>query len=515
MLLGIDVGTTGCKVALFSPTGEPLAAAYREYEIQHPQPGWAQLDAGSVWEEVKSAIRSVTGARPKAEIRALAVSSLGEAVVPVSADRQILGPSLLNYDMRGEEFLADLKTLLPDEQLYAITGNTLGNRYSLTKLKWIRRHQPELYGQSYKFLHWSGFISFLLGAEPVVDFTLANRSLLFDLQAGDWSDALLETADLDRSKLPVVVPAGTVIGTVATHIAGDLGLPPGVRIVAGVHDQGANAVGCGAIDVGKAVYGMGTFHCITPVFAGQSNPRAMISRGLNTEHHAVPNRFVSFLYNQGGSLVKWYRDTFAATEHRQALAEGRSIYPALFAELPAGPSRVMVLPHFSTTGPPAFIADSAGLIAGLRLETHRGEVLKGIIEGAAFYLKEVVESLPETGIQAEDYRAVGGGSQSDIWVQTCADIFGQPFTRPVITEAGALGAAIVAGVGSGMFGSYEQGVRAMVKLERTFEPDERRHKMYQHRYQRYRQMWPLMGDYLRDLTASAAADTDAGVDANY
>ena len=139
------------------------------------------------------------------------------------------------------------------------------------------------------------------------------------------------------------------------------------------------------------------------------------------------------------------------------------------------------------------------MIAGLRLETSRGEVLKGIIEGAAFYLKEVVDSLPETGIQAEDYRAVGGGSQSDIWVQTCADIFGQTFTRPVITEAGALGAAIVAGVGSGLFASYEQGVRAMVKLDRTFEPDERQHEQYQLRYQRFTQMWPLMGDYLRGL----------------
>ncbi len=502
-LLGIDVGTTGCKVALFSPTGEMGAAAYREYETQNPQPGWAQLNAATIWEEVKSAIRSVTAESPKADIRALAVSSLGEAVVPVSEDRRILGPSLLNYDIRGEEFLADLKSLLPDETLYAINGNTLGNHYSLTKLKWIRTHQPELYAQSYNFLHWSGFIAFMLGAEPVVDFTLANRTLLFDLHAGDWSDALLEAAGLDRSKLPAVVSSGKVIGTVTTHIAAELGLPPGVRIVAGVHDQCANAIGCGVIDAGKAVYGMGTFHCITPVFTVQPDTKAMITRGLNTEHHAVPGRFVSFLFNQGGSLVKWYRDTFAAAEHRQALAEGRSVYPALFAELPAEPSQVMVLPHFSTTGPPEFITDSAGVIAGLRLETSRGEVLKGIIEGAAFYLKEVVDSLPDTGIQAEDYRAVGGGSQSDTWVQTCADIFGQPFTRPVITEAGALGAAIVAGVGSGVFESFEQGVQAMVKLDRIFEPDERRHEQYQIRYQRFKQMGPLMGDYLRELSAGA------------
>jgi xylulokinase len=160
----------------------------------------------------------------------------------------------------------------------------------------------------------------------------------------------------------------------------------------------------------------------------------------------------------------------------------------------------MVLPHFAQTGPPRFIGDSAGLIAGLHLETKRGEVLKGIIEGVAFYLKESVDALSPTGIQINNYRAVGGGSRSNVWVQTCADIFGQPFTRPVITEAGALGVAIVAGVGSGIFESHAQGVEAMVKLDRIFEPDHRQHERYQTRYQYYQRLWPVMADYLREIS---------------
>jgi xylulokinase len=500
-LLGIDVGTTGCKVALFSLQGEMLASAYREYDPQSPQAGWAQLDSAAIWEAVKAATRLVTTASPGAEIRAVSVSSLAEAVVPVSADRRILGPSLLNFDIRGEEFLAEMGALLPDEQLYAINGNTLGNHYGLTKLKWIRTHQSELYDQTYKFLQWSEFIAFMLGADPVVDYSLANRTLLFDIHKCDWSDALLEAAGLDRVKLPVTAPSGKIIGTVAAHIASELGLPPGVCIVSGAHDQCANAVGCGVIDSGSTVYGMGTYHCITPVFATQPDPRVMIARGLNTEHHAIPDRYVCFIYNQGGALVKWFRDTFASIDHRKAEAEGRSIYPALFAEIPAEPSSVMVLPHFAPTGPPKFIGDSAGLIAGLHLGTQRGEVLKGIIEGVAFYLKEVVDSLPATGIKIENYRAVGGGSRSDVWVQTCADIFGQPFTRPAITEAGALGAAIIAGVGSGVFGSYAEGVAAMIKLERDFEPDLPMHERYQTRYQQYQGLWPLMAEYLRKLAA--------------
>jgi xylulokinase len=497
-LLGIDVGTTGCKVVLFSLQGEMLASAYNEYDFQSPQAGWAQLDSAAIWEAVKSAIRSVTASGRVAEISAVSISSLAEASVPVSEDRQILGPSLLNFDTRGEEFLTELAALLPNEHLYPINGNTFGNQYTLTKLKWIRVHQPELYERTYKFLSWSDFISFMLGADARVDYSLANRTLLFDIHTGDWSNSLLEAAGIERSKLPATVPSGTVIGTVAAHIAVDLGLPPGVLIVSGTHDQCASAVGSGVVDPGSTVYGMGTYHCITPVFANLPDPAAMIARGLNTEHHAIPGRYVCFIYNQGGALVKWYRDTFAPNEHRRAEAEGRSVYPDLLAEMPAEPSRVMVLPHFAPTGPPRFITDSSGVIAGLHLATKRGEVLKGIIEGVAFYLKEMVDSLPATGIKIDNFRAVGGGSRSDAWVQTCADIFGMPFIRPVITEAGALGAAIIAGVGAEVFENHREGVAAMVKLERTFEPNLVRHALYRSRYQSYQRLGPLLADYLRE-----------------
>ncbi len=498
-LLGIDVGTTGCKAAVFSLQGEVLASSYAEYESRYPQPGRAELDAPVIWGVLKDAIRNVVTRSGNDAVQALAVSSLGEAVVPVTEDRRILSPSILNFDERGAEYLPALAARLDEQRLYQINGNTLGNHYSLTKLMWIKDHQPDLYDRTYKFFHWSAFVAYMLGGDPALDFSLANRTLLFDLDKGDWSDELLEIVRFERGKLPPTVPSGTVVGRVKDDIADELGLRKGVKIVSGAHDQCANAVGCGVIAAGKAVYGMGTFLCITPVFTERREPRIMIESGINTEHHAVPGQYVCFLYNQGGSLVKWFRDTFAATEHAQAEARGENVYPRLFAEVPATPSRVFVLPHFTTTGPPQFISDSCGLITGLRLETQRGEILKGIVEGTTFYLKELVDSLPPTGIEIEQYFAAGGGSQSDVWLQICANILGVPFTRPAITEAGALGAAIIAGVGSGVFGSYAEGVTAMVKYERTFEPDAVQHARYSDRYAKYRQLWPLIGDYLRTL----------------
>jgi xylulokinase len=325
--------------------------------------------------------------------------------------------------------------------------------------------------------------------------------LFFDIDREEWSEEILELVGLDRSKLPDTVPSGTVIGQVSGDVARELGLPSNVAIVAGAHDQCASAVGCGVVKEGRAVYGMGTFICITPVFSQRREPAVMIERGLNTEHHAVPAKFASFIYNQGGSLVKWFRDTFAALDRLQAEDAGRDIYATLIGEIPERPSRIMILPHFSTTGPPAFISNSCGIMAGLRLETTRGDILKGILEGTTFYLKECVESLPATGIDIVDFRVVGGGSKSDVWVQICADIMGRPFVRPEIIEAGALGAAIIAGTGIKAFASFEDGVEAMVRLERTFEPDPERQEMYRSRFEKYRRLWPLVEEYVGDLAS--------------
>lgn len=498
-LIGIDVGTTGCKVAAFNENGHMLALHYEEYQIYKPRPGWAQLNSEEVWNKVKLAIKKVATESSRDPITALSVSSLGEAVVPVTNSRRVLGPSILNFDQRGSEILNILGEQLSDEKLYSINGNTLENQYGLTKLMWIKQNQPDLYIQADKFLLWSSFIAFMLGAEPVVDYSLANRMLLFDLDKCEWSVELLGIANLDRLKLPDTAPSGTKIGRVSEHIANELNLPQDVIITTGAHDQSASAVGCGVIESGKAVYNMGTFICITPVFNDRLNPSAMIQRGLNTEHHAVPEKYVSFIYNQGGSIIRWFRDTFAGQDEKQGAAGGDDIYDRIFSEISEEPGNVVVLPHFTVTGPPHFISDSSGVIVGLNLETSRGDILKGILEGVTFSLMEVVDSLAETGIEIQEYRPVGGGSKSDTWIQTSANILGKPFKLPVVKEAGTLGAAVIAGVGSGVYDSFEQGVEATVKVERSFEPDMNLNQRYQAHYQVYQGLWPLMGDYLRRL----------------
>ncbi len=500
-LLGIDAGTTGCKAISFSEKGDIIASSYVEYDAVSSGHGRAELNSALVWQKILKLIRKTAWNSGNDPVTGISVSSLGEAVVPVSRNRDILGPSILNFDSRGSEYLGKLPCFQDARKLYSINGNTLANSYGLTKLLWIRDHQSSLYEKTYKFLNWGAFITFMLGSDPIIDYSLANRSLLFDLNSRNWSETLLSEAGLDREKLPEPVQAGTVCGTVSGETAAETGLPAGIPIVTGAHDQFANALGCGIIDEGQAMYGMGTFICIVPVFEKRKNPDAMISMGLNTEHHAVPGKFGTFIYGPGGVLVKWYRDTFAAAEHEAAQQQGEDVYLKLFKELPEGPSRIASLPHFTALGPPEFIDNSCGLLSGLYLNTSRGEVLKGLIEGATFSLKETVDRLPDAGIPVTSYVPAGGGSKSDVWIQLSADIMGKPFSRPRVSEAGSLGAAILAGIGTGAFSDAREGIDAMVELERPFEPDLPMHRRYEERFEKFKNLWPLMKDYLTHLNS--------------
>lgn len=496
-LLGVDVGTTGCKAVAFDIRGKVLGAGYQEYDSATRSSHRAELDPLRTFESIKQVIRIAVAETASDPVSALAVSSFGEAVVPISASGEVLGPSLLATDDRGEEFVAALERRIGQRQVHDINGNTWGNQYGVTKLMWLKQYASDLYEKTAAFLLWSGFVAFMLGAEPTVDSTLANRTMLFDLAEGNWSQALIDAAGLDRAKLPRVVATGSQIGIVSPKLAGELGLPHNVAIVIGAHDQCANAVGCGAVKPGDAMLGMGTYFVIAPMFEASNRSGRMFDLGLNIEHAAVPGLYVSFIYNMTGAVVRWYRDTFASADHLQLAGTSEDIYDRLFAELPQGVSPVTVIPHFSAMGPPDYIDDASGAFAGLSLSTSRGDILKGILQGAAFSLRSCSDSLPEAGLPIRQFRVVGGGSRADRWVQLNADIFGRPVVRPAVTEAGALGSAILAAVGTGVFRDVHSAVGEMIGLERVFEPSDTRRAAYDLAYKEYQVMWERLSGFLR------------------
>lgn len=497
-LMGIDIGTSGCKAGVFALDGRCLAEAYREYPTLHPRPGWAELDSRQVWQCVMEVIAECAARAAADPVTALCASSMGEALVPVKRDRTILGSSILSSDTRGGEYARALERDIGQAAFYAINPNILGANYSLPKLLWLREHDPRQYEAADLFLFWADMVGFMLGADPATNPAHANRSLLFDIRREDWSDSLLAWSGIERGKLPRILPSGAVSGAVSDAMAARLGLPKNVRVVVGGHDQCCNALGAGIVRAGRAVCGLGSFECITPTFDRIPEAAPMIESGLNVEHHVLTGLYVSFLYNQAGTLVKWFRNTFAAADRKLAGPDA-DLYELLNREIPEAPTRLITLPYFEMTGPPKFVADAAGAIVGLKTGTARGEILKSIMESATFYFVDSLSALERLGIRAAEFTATGGGARSDAWLQIKADIFGVPFARPRITEGSVLGAAMLAGLATGALRSPAEGAERFVKIERVFEPDARRHAIYRERHALYRQFFPRLQDLLKQI----------------
>ncbi len=499
-LLGIDVGATGCKAATFSLDGLPLARAYQDYkEIVRPG-GIRELDSRQVWAAVQQVIRRVASRTKRDPIQALSVASMGEAMVPIATDGSILGHCLLGFDQPRSRYVRQVEGALGARRLFDITGNVPSASFSLTNLCWLRDNRPDLFDRTWRFVLWTGLVCSLLGGSSVCDYSLANRTLLFDIAQERWSSELLTASGLPESKLPELATAGTPAGTVSPAAAKELELPPSVNMILGGHDQCCSALGAGIIRPGMALYGLGAYICITPTFQAIPLTSMLQGRGLNMEHHVVPGLFVSFLYNlSGGAVLRWFRDSLAPLERREAQKRGVNIYDELLSEMPDQPTDLMVLPHFATTGPPHFDRRSSGVIMGLNLRTTRGEIIKALLEGMTYYFAEGRGLFEEVGIRVEAYRGTGGGARSERWLQLTADILGQPIERPQIIDAGPLGAAILAGVGSGLYASYEEAVNRVVRIQRRFEPDQKRHSHYQARLARYRELYPLLRDYLHRL----------------
>lgn len=385
VLIGLDIGTSGCKATLADLNGQVISQAYREYPLHSDQPGWQEIDPEQVWSAVREVIAAAVDAHMKSPVRAISVSSFGEAVAAVDANGRTLGRSMIYIDSRGIAEAEEIKAHLGDDQVLAITGTTVQPMYSLCKIRWLKKNRPDVYARTWKFLHFSGFVLFRLGAAPATDYSLAARTLAFDIRKKAWSDVMLAAAEIDREKFGEPVQAGTPVGTINPALAGELGLPPGVMLVAGGHDQSCAALGAGVIRPGLAVDGLGTTECITPAFAEPILSQAMADNFFACVPHVIPDLYVTYAFTfTSGSILKWYRDQFGAALCADAERRGVNVYDLMINRARQEPSSVLVLPHFAGAATPYMDPASTGAIVGLTIDTRPDDIVKGLLEGITF-----------------------------------------------------------------------------------------------------------------------------------
>ncbi len=493
-LIGLDVGTTGCKAIVFDESGRILSHASREYSILTPEPNWAEQDAERVWSLAWDALKEAVTRNPKDPPRALALSAQGEAVIPVDGNGRALRHAILGMDTRTGDENRWLVQQFGAEALFRRTGMPVHTINTLPKLLWLQRHEPRVWSSARRFLLYEDFFLRRLAGKATISHCLASRTQMYDLEQGGWATDILETCGIDPARLSALAPAkGGAVGTLCNDLAAELGLRHEILLAGGGHDQACAALGSGVIRDGLAMVSTGTAEVMEVAMRSPARDDVLRRGGISVYRHVVPGLYLAMTLNHsGGLLLRWFRDTFCKWELEQARQAGQDAYDLMFAGAPGDPTDIMVLPHFSGSGTPTLDTSSRGAILGLTFAADQATLAKAILEGLTFELRINLDLLRNASVNINELHAVGGGARSPLWLQLKADICRMLLRVPEVTEAACLGAALLAGVACGAYPDLETAVSRTVRLGRTVAPDPERSTAYDRRFEVYSRLYPTL-----------------------
>ena len=492
-LIGLDIGTTGCKAVIFDAVGNLLTSVSREYAVDIPRPNWAEQDAERVWRLAQDALREAIAAAGSEDSVALGLSVQGEAVMPVDARGQALRPAILGMDTRTGEQNAWLRDKFGAEHLFERTGMPVHTINTLPKLLWLKQNEPDMWARAERFLLYEDFLINKMTGQAVISRCLASRTQLYDIPQDRWSPEILEALELEPDRLATVQPSGVAVGPMLPELAESLGLAKPPLVVTGGHDQACGALGVGLTRPGLAMVSTGTAEVVEVALGSPTLNETLYKGNISVYAHVVPDLYlVMTLNHSGGLLLRWFRDTLCQEEMQQAQASGRDPYDLILEGASPEPSALLLLPHFAGSGTPWFDTASKGAILGLTFGTNKTDLAKAILEGLTFELRVNLDLLKEGQVAINELRAIGGGARSDLWLQLKADVTGVPVIMPTITEAACWGAALLAGAGAGYFSSAAQAAEEMLQLERKLEPHPERMARYETRYALYREVYPAV-----------------------
>ncbi|MFO7611567.1 MAG: FGGY-family carbohydrate kinase [Clostridia bacterium] len=487
---GLDIGTGGCKCTMFADSGKVSTYSYMEYSPEKTPSGYIELNPDLVWKSVLHVLKQAVEGHSGENIKAMCITSFGEAGVFLDKDGNVLRNSLLYTDFRGKEQSQKFLNKLGLEKIVSRSGHIPHPMYSFSKIMWVMDNEPEIYKATDSFLQYSDFILFKLSGSKFVDWSLASRTCLFNIKEKIFDELLLDAADIDAGIFPAPVQPGTAVAKIKPGLALELGLDKNVKLILGGHDQICAALGAGVIKAGSAVNGIGSVDCITPLFDNPVMNSKMTDSGFSCVPYMIPDHYVTYAFNySGGALLRWYVKKFGNGALNGWDAADSNIYQALESRAPKSPTNLLVLPHFQGAATPYMDTDATGAIIGLTSDTDAFSLYRGIMEGVAYEAKVNIDALLESGIAIDRISTCGGGSRSPMWMQLRADIFNIPVDALEVEEAGTLGAAIMAGTACGIYKSLEDGVKRLVRIKDTYYPDEENALFYKKQYSKYKKIY--------------------------
>lgn len=492
-LLAVDIGSSKCKALVFATDGQVLGQHSASYSPEFPRPTFAEMNPEKFWSAVSSCCRSL--AKDVTDpVQAICLSSHGETFVAVDSHGRPVMNAILNQDSRATRESAWCEEKVGRKRLFQITGLFAHPMYPIPKILWLRKQNPHVFASATCFLSLIGFLLQKMQLPAYVDYSLASRFMAFDILKRSWSEEILSAIELDKGRLPVPAPAGTVVGKLNSAIANELGIPASTPVVLGGHDQPCGALGTGVIGAGRVADSMGTYECLLAASDAPTLSESALKSSLNSYCHVASGKFVTLAYFPAGIMVKWFHDLLYSNGDGGILSGGgpedseSEHYAFLEAHAPTGPTGLNITPHLIGTCNPEFNPHARGLIAGLAPGTDRAHLYKGILEGLACELAIVSETLAEAVGAFSDIYATGGGTRSALGIRLRAALTGRRVHIMRRQESVCLGTAILAGVAIGEYASIEEAIAALVEDSAVIEPDEAVSASYHEQFARYRQL---------------------------
>ena len=493
--IGVDIGTSGTKTVLFDGMGKVIASATVEYPLYQPQNGYAEQmpqDWDNAVMQTLAAVMEQSGVA-KDEVKGIGLSGQMHGLVMLDENNAVIRPSIIWCDQRTAAECEEITQKVGAERLIAITANPALTGFTASKILWVRNHEPENYKKCRHILLPKDYIRFRLTGEYATEVSDASGMQLLDIPNRCWSDEVLAKLDIDKAMLGKVYESPDITGYLTAEAAARTGLKEGTPVVGGAGDNAAAAIGTGVAQDGKAFTTIGTSGV---VFAHSSKISIDPKGRVHTFCCAVPGCWHVMGVTQGAGLsLKWFRDTFCDAEKQTAKSMGVDEYYLMDREAeqsPIGANRLLYLPYLMGERTPHLDANARGVFFGLSAMHTKRDMLRAVMEGVTYSLRDCLEVFREMNITVNDMMACGGGGSSHLWRQMLADLYGCPIQTLASKEGPALGVAILAMVGTGYYPTVADACKAIIKTNQTCSPNADAMAAYEPYYQLYRRVYPAL-----------------------
>ena len=501
-LVGIDIGTSGTKTVLFDEEGHAIAAKTAEYPLYQPQNGWAEQKPEDWWEAVVLGLKdTLNQSKIKAkEIKGIGLSGQMHGLVMLDENGVVIRPSIIWCDQRSARECEEITQKIGKERLIEITANPALPGFTASKILWVRHHEPNLYAKCKHILLPKDYIRYKLTGEFATEVSDASGMQLLDVPNRCWSDEVLEKLEIDKSLLGKVYESIEITGSITKSVANLTGLCEGTPVVGGAGDNAAAAVGTGVVEDGLAFTTIGT----SGVVYAHSSKITIDPKGrVHTFCSAVPNAWhVMGVTQSAGLSLKWFKENFCQELVKTAKLLDCDCYELInkiVQDTPIGANRLIYLPYLMGERTPHLDANCRGTFFGLSATHTRSDLLRAVMEGVTYSLKDCLGILNEMQVDITQMMACGGGSKSDVWRQMLADNYECAVSTLEANEGPALGVAILAGVGTGIYESVEQACKKLIKVKQTQTGIEENQILYKGYYQVYQNLYPALKESFKAL----------------